>query len=427
MTEMLKLTDYNATDFTKGVFISEAENVRVTHEINSARTLDFTYPKNEKSKSVSENKIVICEGQAYRIMKVSAVRDGRDLLDVQCVHIFNADAPNIHIQNMPDMIGVSPTNVIRRAIAGTKFTLASDTELSKLGMRRVDSDGFLIDFFSVDKTNPYDVVKAVIECCGKGEIYADNYKIALVERIGKNTNIRLDLTKNMSDMTVERDITDMVTRLYPYGRDDMHIGSVNGGVQFIQSPNASLYGVRDGYRDYSDITKPAELFHRALWEIDSENPERIDVPCVNITGTFANISKLAEYGESEELHIGDGVTVIDGENEIAERVVKIDYYPYSPDSAVISVGRVRKDMFFYLEQMGTLARRYKKVSTVGGKVKASSVTGTIKNTDIISQSVMVNEIIIGTNTLTTDADGNLLLNGERLIRDTGEMEDEQDI
>ena len=27
-------------------------------------------------------------------------------------------------------------------------------------------------------------LKALIENCGKGEIYADNYKIALVERIG---------------------------------------------------------------------------------------------------------------------------------------------------------------------------------------------------------------------------------------------------
>lgn len=424
---MLKITDYNATDFTKGVSISEAEDIRVTHEVNGARTLDFTYPQNEKSKNITENKIVICEGQPYRIMKVSAVRDGRELLTVQCSHIWNADAPNIHIQNIPDMIGVSPTAVVRRAVSGTKFSLMSDTELTKLGMRRVDFDGFLIDFFSVDKTNPYDVVKAVIECCGRGELYADNLKIALVERIGKETNIRLDLTKNMSDMTVERDITDMVTRLYPYGSDDIHIGSVNSGVQYIKSPNAAVYGVRDGYRDYSDITKPAELYRRAIWEFDSANADRIDVPCVNITGTYADISKLAEYGETEKLGIGDSVTVIDGANEIMERVVKIEYYPYAPDSTVISVGRVRKDMFFYLEQMGILARRYKKVSTTGGKLKASSVSGTIRNTGVVSGNVTAQQITIGTNILTTDSEGNLLLNGERLIKETGENEYEQDI
>ena len=35
--------------------------------------------------------------------------------------------------------------------------------------------------------------KRQIENCGKGEIYIDNYNIALVERIGRDTDIRLSL------------------------------------------------------------------------------------------------------------------------------------------------------------------------------------------------------------------------------------------
>lgn len=76
------------------------------------------------------------------------------------------------------------------------------------------------------------------------------------------------------------------------------------------------------------------------------------------------------------------MTVIDCGNEIRERVIRLEYYPYQSDDTVISVGRVKKDLFFYLEQIGTLAKRYKKVSTTGGKVKAKSVSG------VISQSGM---------------------------------------
>lgn len=423
MTEMLKITDYGAVSFEKGVSIQEAFSVRVTHEINGARTLEFSYPENDKARLIRENKIVICEGQAYRVMKVTSVRDGENVIEAQCSHIWNADAPNIHIQNMPNMIGAAPADVIKRALSGTKFSYMSDTELSKLGMRRVDSDGLKIDFFSTDKTNPYDVVKTVIECCGKGEVYADNFKIALVERIGTDTNMRLDLTKNMGDLTVERNITDMVTRLYPYGADDLHIASVNGGEQYIQSGSAETYGVREGYRDYSDITSAETLLMRALWEFDSENPERIDIPQISISGAYADLSKLAGY-EAETLRIGDGVTVVDGGEEIYERVIKIEYYPYSPDSAVLSIGRVRRDMFFYLEQIGTLARRYKKVSTSGGKVKASSVSGTLKNNGVISDNITAGAITIGRNIITTDEEGNLLINGERL---TGDKDSEQDI
>lgn len=378
---MLKLLNYNDEDFTKGITLGDAYNVRVTYEINGTRMLEFTHPLNVKSDMIEENKLVVCEGQAYRIIRVSRSRGGTAELSAECHHVYNADAPNIHLQNVPDMMGVSPTTVLARVFSGSKFTLISDSELEKLGMRRVDSDGFLIDFFSTDKTNPFDVMKAIIESCGKGEIYADNYSVALVEKIGKNNHLRLDLTKNMQNISVERDITDMVTRLYPYGKDDAHIGSVNDGVQYIQSANASVYGVREGYRDYGDYMEPKKILRRALWEFDRENEERIDVPSINITGTFADISKLSE-GSNEKIGLGDEVIVIDNGNEINERVIKLEYYPYQNDATVISIGRVRRDLFFYLEQMGTLTRRYSKISTETGKVKAQAVAGVVSNTGV---------------------------------------------
>lgn len=386
MLTMLKILPYNSKSFESGIALCDAYNVKVTHEINGTRMLEFSYPIDDKSDIISENKIVVCEGQAYRIIKLVRNRGEKSVLDAECHHVYNADAPNVHIQNIPDMIGVNPVEVLEMAFEGTDFSLMTDNELDNLGMKRVDYDGFLIDFFSVDKTNPYDVVKAVIENCGKGEIYADNYKIALVERIGDMTKLRLDLTKNMQNISVERDITDMVTKLYPYGKDDAHIGSVNNDAQYIKSANASVYGVREGYRDYSDYTEPQKIMERALWEFDSENEDRIDVPCVNITGTFADIAKLSEYGESEKINLGDTVTVIDNGNEIPERIIRVEYYPYQSDSAVISIGRIKKDLFFYLDQMGTITRRYSKLTTNSGRVKASAVSGVMSNSAILVQT-----------------------------------------
>lgn len=379
---MLKILPFDSVTFEKGAVLPDAFGVKVTKEINGTYMLEFSHPINKKSGLICENKIVVCEGQAFRITRVARSSGEGNSLDAECHHIYNADAPSVHIQNVPDMIGVNPSEVLEAVFAGSRFSLMSDNELMVLGMKRVDYDGFMIDFFSTDKTNPYDVMKAVIENCGKGEIYNDNYKVALVERIGQDRHIRLDLTKNMRNISVERDITDMVTRLYPYGKDDAHIGSVNGGAQYIQSANAEIYGVRDGYRDYSDYMEPSKLMRRALWEFDSANEERIDVPGINITGAFADISKLARYGEAEKIEVGDSVTVIDNGNEIHERVIKMEYYPYQSDNSIISIGRVRRDLFFYLEQMGTLTRRYAKISTSNGNVKAQSVAGIISNSGI---------------------------------------------
>jgi phage minor structural protein len=377
---------YGSKSFSSGIVLSDAYSVKVTEEINGTRMLEFSHPINDKAELICENKIVACEEQAYRIVKVVRSRGEKNIIEAECSHVYNADAANIHIQNIPDMIGVSPTEVLEKAFENTSFSFFTDSELEELGMKRVDYDGFLIDFFSTDKTNPYDVVKSVIENCGKGELYADNYKIALVERIGKQSKLRLELTKNMQNISIERDITDMVTRLYPYGKDDAHIGSVNNDVQYIESENISSYGVREGYRDYSDYTDPQKIMERAMWEFDSENEERIDVPSINITGTFADISKLSEYEEDEKVSIGDSVAVIDNGNEIDERVIRVEYYPYENENTVISIGRVKKDLFFYLDQMGTLTRRYDKVSTSSGKVKATAVSGVIENSGLIMQN-----------------------------------------
>ena len=58
--------------------------------------------------------------------------------------------------------------------------------------------------------------------------------------------------------------------------------------------------------------------------------ERIDVPCVNITGGYADISNAGGLC-GREINIGDTVTVIDCGNEIRERVIRLEYYPYQSD------------------------------------------------------------------------------------------------
>lgn len=357
--------------------LNNASEVKVTREINGAYTLNFSCPYDEKARLIEVNMLIDCEGQLFRIMSIEKQSEGAVRQSVEAMHVYNADAQKIHLQNVPDFIGKSPYEVLKKAFKNTPFTLLGDIELNKLDLKRVDYDGLLIDFFSMDKTTPFEVMNTVIENCGKGEIYVDNYNIALVERIGRDTKIKLSLDKNLENVTVERDVSELVTRLYPYGYEDLHIGSVNGGVQYIDSPNIAVYGVREGFRDYSDYKEPEDVFNRGLWELDPNNEERIDVPAVNVSGKLIDLSRLAEYGELMKINIGDRVIVNDGESEISERVIRIENYPYEPLMGEISIGRVKKDLFFYLNQMGKLTRSYKRVSTSSGKLNAKAISGII--------------------------------------------------
>lgn len=395
---MLKLFPHNALTFDIGgiAVLGDAVNVKVSSEINGEYMLEFEYPFCGKSQQIKENRIVVCENQAYRIMKVSRENSGQENIKVICQHIFCADARSFHIQNFggtDETIGANPKSIMELAIENTPFEVIDDSELEAMDMVALGADGFLIDFESVDKTNPYDIIQQIILNAGKGELYIDNYRIALVERIGCDTNVRLEISRNLQNVTIERDITNMVTRLYPYGKDDAHIGSVNNSVQYIDSPNIALYGVREGYCDYSDYIEPSDILAHAQWEFNPDNADRIDVPEINVSGEFIDLSKLSSQ-DVYALKLGDGVTVDDRGTLISERIVRIERYPFEPHATNISIGRIKKDLFFYLKQMGLSTKRSNKNSTTNGKVSAKSISGTISasNAQTVTSSTSLSSL-----------------------------------
>lgn len=89
VTEMLRILPYNSVMFDKGIVIGDAYDVRVTYEINGERRLDFSHPINEKSEIISENKIVVCEGQAYRIIKVTKTIGEKNFITTECSHVYS--------------------------------------------------------------------------------------------------------------------------------------------------------------------------------------------------------------------------------------------------------------------------------------------------------------------------------------------------
>lgn len=375
---MLKIYEYNDLNTQNCIaYLNAANEVKITREINGEYSMAFSYPYDEKSEYIRVNRLIECEGQLFRVMKISRVNNGTIVLNIECEHVYNADAKAYHIQNVPDFIGKSPYEVIDYAFLNTPFSLIGEDDLSLLGLKRIDDDGFVIDFFSADKVTPYEVMNTVIENCGKGEIYIDNYRIGLVERIGRDTDIQLELRSNMQNISIERDITGLVTRLYPYGYEDLHIGSVNDEIQYIDSPNISIYGIREGFKDYSDYKEPEDVLNRGLWEFDAGNEERIDIPSINVSGKLIDLSKLSDYGQEMKINIGDRVRVSDGSVKIEERVIRMEEYPYEPEMGEISIGRVKKDLFFYLNQMGKINKKYTRISTTGGKVSAKAISGVV--------------------------------------------------
>lgn len=388
-----KLHEWNETDFTGGclAYLNKAYEVAVFEGLQETHTVSFKYPmKEEKADLIQEYRIVSVEGQAYRITTVKRDYSGSRIMTVKANRIFYEDAMRHHfptIGNDTDVskstIGVDPYDVIKLAIAGTKFELIPDSELKEMGMTRIGADGVKIDFYPTDKINTYDVIQNVIEAYGRGEIYYDNYRFAVVERIGKDNGVRMSIKKNMTSLSVERNTQELTTRLYMYGKDDLTISSVNGGKPYIDSKEGiEKYGIREAYRDYSDYDDPEKLKAFGEWDLKGEgNDFRLDRPQLTITGDVVDLSKLAEYGDFYKISLGDTVHVFEDNIEHKQRIVSMTYYPYSAKQPSVTIGQpTLANAYYRAWYMGKLIKTIQKNSGRANKLKTSYFHGTLNST-----------------------------------------------
>ena len=397
----MRLHDRYTDSFETGEVLNNAYNVKETRILNDTGSLEFDYPYDRKARLISQNMLVSVNGHIYEISRTTRNMNGADSLHVYGTPHFVYEAQKAFIPTIGDHIGKSSRVVLQAAVKIISdfkeevkekciFHIMTNAELSEKGMKWVADDELLIDFFSTDKTNLWDVIKTIIENLGRGEIFHETTidsnnnivcNIAIVERIGTDNGVRLRLEKNMQSISIERNVSDMITRLWAFGSDDLTVSSVNGGKAYIDSPNIEKYGVQEGYKDYSDYTSAEKLLRNAKWEFDEDNEDRIDAPQLTISGKLIDLSKLAEYGAAEKLEIGDTVHVFDIDGtEYVQRVIEYQAYPLEPKESNISIGHIRRDFFIGLWQTEQAAKKHSKWQTANNSVNIRKVQGTV-NTD----------------------------------------------
>lgn len=397
----MRLHDRYTDSFETGEVLNNAYNVKETRILNDTGSLEFDYPYDEKARLISQNMLVSVNNHIYEISRTTRNTSGTDTLHVYGTPHFVYEAQKAFIPTIDDHIGKSSRTVLQAAVKIISdfkeevkekciFHIMTNAELSEKGMKWVADDELLIDFFSTDKTNLWDVIKTIIENLGRGEIFHETTidsnnnivcNIAIVERIGTDNGVRLRLEKNMKSLSIERNVSDMITRLWAFGSDDLTVSSVNGGKAYIDSPNIEKYGVQEGYKDYSDYTSADKLYRNAKWEFDEDNEDRIDVPQLTISGKLIDLSKLAEYGAAEKLEIGDTVHVFDIDGtEYVQRVIEYQAYPLEPKESNISIGHIRRDFFIGIWQTEQATKKHSKWQTANNSVNIRKVQGTV-NTD----------------------------------------------
>ena len=166
----MRLHDRYADSFETGEVLNNAYNIKETRILNDTGSIEFDYPYDEKARLISQNMLVSVNGHIYEISRTTRNMNGADSLHVYGTPHFVYEAQKAFIPTIGDHIGETSRAVLQAAVKIISdfkeevnekciFHIMTNAELTAKGMKWVADDELLIDFFSTDKTNLWDVIK----------------------------------------------------------------------------------------------------------------------------------------------------------------------------------------------------------------------------------------------------------------------------
>lgn len=371
----VSIHDKDATEYekTRLGFLENAKDVCITRAINGDYSLEFTLPKGDPKWALMEiERKLHIDGQTFRIKRIEGLNTSADSL-IQ-------DTCRTHIQYIEDMLGTSAVNIFNRIFRDTPYVeTLTDSEYTALGLEPVTD---AIDFFETSKKTPLGCLNMLMETLNKykihSEVYINGNKIGLVRRLGKDRGVVIDPKYNATEIKPTTDTYQLITKLYPYGKDDMPLA---GSQQYILSPNYNILGEYEGFCNMDEITDQDELLEAAEWQFDPDNIDRIDVPKYSVEVKYADINAYVE--------VGDTVTIVDRDNGITskQRVISTSIYPFEPNRNSFTVGKppiTTKEAFTGMFS----ASQYLRINKNGAadELKTGALEFMDKNEDVILES-----------------------------------------
>ena len=368
--KFIAVYDKDATEYESDRlgFLENAKDVCIEQSINGDYELTFILPKGDKKWGLIDfDRKVGYDGRIFRIKDI-------DDCTISASTLLQ-DACRTHVQYIGDMINTPANEIVESIFATTPYvTVLKKEEIEALGLEPVTDK---IDFFEMSKTTPIACLNRLMETLKKyrvhSEVYIDNDKIGLVRQLGSKKDFVIDPRYNGCEIKPKISTYTLVTKLYPYGKDDLPL---EGDKQYILSPNYDTLGEYEGFCNFDEVTDQEDLLLAAQTQFRADNPERIDVPKYAV-----NVKVLDLPGE---INLGDIVTVNDINNGIKsnQRVITVKKYPYEPHKNSIIVGVPPINMIEAFSGMFTAHQYLRLAQNERNEYKTNTLEFMKKNTDV---------------------------------------------
>lgn len=281
------------TNFThNGIAILDdiCTKAEISNEINKDYSLNLEIIKDERGKylRIQPLSIIKADGQLFRVPYQENIQNGGVSISISAKHIFY------------DML--YDFNLDTRATAKTvQEALQICISInSKFVTTTCDNLGINTAYFI--RENPIkSIFDKIINRWG-GELYRDNFNIAIKASLGDETGYKISYGKNITGFKQKTDISNLCTRIHPLGNNGLELDSV-----YIESPRINNYPII-ATREYSfDVDTKTDLLNEAekLWG-------SVDIPTISYEVDFEDLSKTVEYEKLKfllTLNLGDTVTI----------------------------------------------------------------------------------------------------------------------
>lgn len=245
---------------------------------------------------VPQNIIVANTPQGEQAFRIFNVQTTRRKITAKCLHLFY-DANNYLIADSY-VVNKNCNDALDHLNNATDNTSPFATL----------SDVQTINSFRCVRQSLAEAINTVLERWG-GHLVRDNWNIRIMDSIGQDNGVTIQYKKNLKEITVDYDWSEVVTKLMPVGKDgilleDLYVSSdIQYEIPFTKTMSFEQEISEDDYKDESGNVDE-EAYHQALLDdLRMQSQNYVDEHCfpsVNYT-LRANMEKITDIGDTVEV------------------------------------------------------------------------------------------------------------------------------
>lgn len=351
----IKIT--NATGKTVAFLSPRADGLKdayVDCRLNGESTLEFLIPAtSEKIVELTPECEIWANDRVYILRKndaIDTIRDEKNTLWTKFMAVekwYELDTSYVEpsISNDPTARPPADLAVIivgggsnltggRYATGTAAHALYTILQGSGWTMGTVDVTG--IRDLEVEKISRLGLVKMVQDIWGGYLLFDSVNKIIHLRDVGKwqpYTGFQVRYKKNLKHITRTQS-NKIVTKLYPFGHDELDIAAINGGKKYITNHSYTS-------REYVGIYKNQDIYNQnELLEKASAELELICKPRYLYRVKMVDLRTLPEY-EHEDFTLGDMIDLIDpnvAPDSPRPRIIRHKYNLFKPWECELDIG-----------------------------------------------------------------------------------------